>query len=311
LVIEDQLPTSVLITNFTSKDTCKTNKYIVALMNLYIIDTGYFKLDGGAMFGVVPKTLWNKHNPADDKNLCSWAMRCLLIEDGDRLILVDTGLGDKQDDKFFGFYDLHGDATLIGSIKKAGFTPEDITDVILTHLHFDHVGGAVKYNTDKSVLVPTFSNATYWSNTSHWEWATNPNPRERASFLKENILPIKESGQLKFIENEISPFTNIDFIHVNGHTEQMMLPVIHHKNQKIIYAADLIPSSYHLPLPWVMSYDVRPLLTMQEKESVLKQAAEEKCILLFEHDPTYEAAVVEQTEKGVKILERGDLRNFI
>lgn len=280
-------------------------------MNLYIIDTGYFKLDGGAMFGVVPKTLWNKHNPADDKNLCSWAMRCLLIEDGDRLILVDTGLGDKQDDKFFGFYDLHGDATLIGSIKKAGFTPEDITDVILTHLHFDHVGGAVKYNTDKSVLVPTFSNATYWSNTSHWEWATNPNPRERASFLKENILPIKESGQLKFIENEKSPFTNIDFIHVNGHTEQMMLPVIHYKNQKIIYAADLIPSSYHLPLPWVMSYDVRPLLTMQEKESVLKQAAEEKCILLFEHDPTYEAAVVEQTEKGVKILERGDLRNFI
>ena len=280
-------------------------------MNLYIIDTGYFKLDGGAMFGVVPKTLWNKHNPADDKNLCSWAMRCLLIEDGDRLILVDTGLGDKQDDKFFGFYDLHGDATLIGSIKKAGFTPEDITDVILTHLHFDHVGGAVKHNTDKSVLVPTFSNATYWSNTSHWEWATNPNPRERASFLKENILPIKESGQLKFIENEKSPFTNIDFIHVNGHTEQMMLPVIHYKNQKIIYAADLIPSSFHLPLPWVMSYDVRPLLTMQEKESVLKQAAEEKCILLFEHDPTYEAAVVEQTEKGVKILERGDLRNFI
>ena len=280
-------------------------------MNLYIIDTGYFKLDGGAMFGVVPKTLWNKHNPADEKNLCSWAMRCLLIEDGDRLILVDTGLGDKQDDKFFGFYDLHGDATLIGSIKKAGFTPEDITDVILTHLHFDHVGGAVKHNTDKSVLVPTFSNATYWSNTSHWEWATNPNPRERASFLKENILPIKESGQLKFIENEKSPFTNIDFIHVNGHTEQMMLPVIHYKNQKIIYAADLIPSSYHLPLPWVMSYDVRPLLTMQEKESLLKQAAEEKCILLFEHDPTYEAAVVEQTEKGVKILERGDLRNFI
>ena len=280
-------------------------------MNLYIIDTGYFKLDVCAMFGVVPKTLWNKHNPADDKNLCSWAMRCLLIEDGDRLILVDTGLGDKQDDKFFGFYDLHGDATLIGSIKKAGFTPEDITDVILTHLHFDHVGGAVKHNTDKSVLVPTFSNATYWSNTSHWEWATNPNPRERASFLKENILPIKESGQLKFIENEKSPFTNIDFIHVNGHTEQMMLPVIHYKNQKIIYAADLIPSSFHLPLPWVMSYDVRPLLTMQEKESVLKQAAEEKCILLFEHDPTYEAAVVEQTEKGVKILERGDLRNFI
>ena len=280
-------------------------------MNLHIIDTGYFKLDGGAMFGVVPKTLWNKHNPADEKNLCSWSMRCLLIEDGNRLILVDTGLGDKQDDKFFGFYDLHGDATLIGSIKKAGFSPEDVTDVILTHLHFDHVGGAVKYNTDKSVLLPTFPNAAYWSNASHWQWATNPNPREKASFLKENIVPIQESGQLKFIDNEKSPFTNIDFIHVNGHTEQMMLPVIHYKNQKIIYAADLIPSSFHLPLPWVMSYDVRPLLTMQEKESVLKTAAEEKCILLFEHDPIYEAAVVEQTEKGIKILERGDLKNFI
>lgn len=280
-------------------------------MNLHIIDTGYFKLDGGAMFGVVPKTLWNKHNPADEKNLCSWSMRCLLIEDGNRLILVDTGLGDKQDDKFFGFYDLHGDATLIGSIKKTGFSPEDVTDVVLTHLHFDHVGGAAKYNTDKSVLLPTFPNATYWSNTSHWQWATNPNPREKASFLRENILPIQESGQLKFIDNEKSPFTNIDFIHVNGHTEQMMLPVIHYKNQKIIYAADLIPSSFHLPLPWVMSYDVRPLLTMQEKESVLKKAAEEKCILLFEHDPVYEAAVVEQTEKGIKILERGDLKNFI
>lgn len=280
-------------------------------MNLHIIDTGYFKLDGGAMFGVVPKTLWNKHNPADEKNLCSWSMRCLLIEDGNRLILVDTGLGDKQDDKFFGFYDLHGDATLIGSIKKAGFSPEDVTDVVLTHLHFDHVGGAVKYNTDKSVLLPTFPNATYWSNASHWQWATNPNPREKASFLKENILPIQESGQLKFIDNEKSPFANIDFIHVNGHTEQMMLPVIHYQNQKIIYAADLIPSSFHLPLPWVMSYDVRPLLTMQEKESVLKKAAEEKCILLFEHDPVYEAAVVEQTEKGIKILERGNLKNFI
>jgi len=280
-------------------------------MNLYTIDTGYFKLDGGAMFGVVPKKLWDKHNPADDKNLCSWAMRCLLVEDGDKLILIDTGLGDKQDEKFFGFYDLHGDATLIKSIQNAGFKPEDITDVLLTHLHFDHVGGAIKYNTDKSVLLPTFANATYWSNESHWEWATNPNPREKASFLKENILPIKESGQLKFIEKGISPFDHIDLIHVDGHTEQMMLPVISYKNQKIIYAADLIPSSFHLPLPWVMSYDVRPLVTMQEKESVLKKALEENCILLFEHDPIYEAATVEQTEKGIKILERGNLLNFI
>ena len=305
------IKSSVLITNFKAKATAKTNNYIFALMNLHVLDTGFFKLDGGAMFGVVPKTLWNKHNPADEKNLCSWAMRCLLIEDGNKLILIDTGLGDKQDEKFLGFYDLHGDATLIGSIKKAGFAPEDITDVLLTHLHFDHVGGAVKYNTGKSALELTFPNATYWSNESHWQWATNPNPREKASFLKENIFPIQDSGQLKFIKNGASPFTNVDFIHVDGHTEQMMLPVIRYKNQTIIYAADLIPSSFHLPLPWIMSYDVRPLLTMIEKEKVLKKAVEEKCILLFEHDPVYEAAIVEQTDKGSKILERGNLVNFL
>ena len=280
-------------------------------MNIHIIDTGFFKLDGGAMFGVVPKTLWNKHNPADEKNLCSWAMRCLLIEDGDKLILIDTGLGDKQDEKFFGFYDLHGDATLLSSIRKKGFEPEDITDVILTHLHFDHVGGAVKYNHDRSRLVTVFPNATYWSNDSHWQWAVNPNPREKASFLKENILPIQESGQLKLIKKEHSPFPNIDFIHVDGHTEQMMLPVIRYHDQKILYVADLLPSSFHIPLPWIMSYDVRPLLTMQEKEQVLQMAVDEKCILLFEHDPFYEAAVVEQTEKGIKIRERGDLLNFL
>ena len=280
-------------------------------MKINIIDTGYFKLDGGAMFGVVPKTLWNKHNPADDKNLCSWAMRCLLIEDGDKLILIDTGLGDKQDDKFFGFYDLHGDATLISSIQKKGYNITDITDVILTHLHFDHVGGAVKYNSDRSMLIPTFPNAIYWSNEQHWQWATNPNPREKASFLKENILPLKESGQLKFIERGISPFSNIDFIHVDGHTEQMMLPVISYNDQKVIYVADLIPSSFHIPLPWIMSYDVRPLLTMQEKENILQKSVEEKYVLLFEHDPVYEAAVVEKTEKGIKIMERGDFINFI
>jgi len=280
-------------------------------MKINIIDTGYFKLDGGAMFGVVPKNLWNKHNPADDKNLCSWAMRCLMIEDGDKLILIDTGLGDKQDDKFFGFYDLHGDATLISSIQKKGYNITDITDVILTHLHFDHVGGAVKYNSDRSMLIPTFPNAIYWSNEQHWQWATNPNPREKASFLKENILPLQESGQLKFIDKGISPFNNIDFIHVDGHTEQMMLPVISYNDQKVVYVADLIPSSFHVPLPWIMSYDVRPLLTMQEKENILQKSAEEKYVLLFEHDPIYEAAVVEKTEKGIKILERGDFINFI
>lgn len=280
-------------------------------MNLHVIDTGYFKLDGGAMFGVVPKTLWNKHNPADEKNLCSWAMRCLLVEDGDRLILIDTGLGDKQDDKFFGFYDLHGDATLLGSIQQAGFKPEDITDVILTHLHFDHVGGAVRYNSSKTLLSPTFPNAIYWSNTSHWQWATHPNPREKASFLKENIQLLKESDQLQFIEEGSSPFDKIDFIHVDGHTEQMMLPLLNYNGQKILFAADLIPSSYHLPLPWVMSYDVRPLLSMEEKEVVLQKALQDNYILFFEHDPVYEAATVQQTEKGIKILERGHLTNFI
>ena len=280
-------------------------------MKINIIDTGFFKLDGGAMFGVVPKTLWNRHNPANEKNLCNWAMRCLLVEDGDKLILIDTGLGDKQDEKFFGFYDLNGDATLLSSIRNKGYDAREVTDVILTHLHFDHVGGAVKYNSDRSLLVPTFPNATYWSNEDHWQWATNPNPREKASFLKENILPLQESGQLKFINNKTTPFENINFIHVDGHTEQMMLPVVSYQDKKIIYVADLLPSSFHIPLSWIMSYDVRPLLTMQEKEQVLKKAVDEKCILLFEHDPLYEAAVVEQTEKGIKISERGILASFI
>lgn len=280
-------------------------------MKIHIIDTGFFKLDGGAMFGVVPKVLWNKHNPADEKNLCSWAMRCLLIEDGEKLILVDTGMGNKQDDKFFGYYDLHGEATLHSSIAEKGFSPADITDVFLTHLHFDHVGGAVQFSRDGSRLEPTFANATYWSNEAHWQWATNPNPREKASFLKENILPLQESGQLRFIANGQSPFAGLSFIHVDGHTEQMMLPVIQYKNQKIIYCADLFPSSYHIPLPWVMSYDMRPLQTMEEKQSVLQQAVDEQCILLFEHDPVYEAALVENTEKGVRLRERGALRDFI
>nr|WP_295933125.1 MBL fold metallo-hydrolase [uncultured Dyadobacter sp.] len=280
-------------------------------MKIHIIDTGFFKLDGGAMFGVVPKVLWNKQNPADEKNLCSWAMRCVLIEDGDKLILVDTGMGDKQDDKFFSHYDLHGEATLLASIQEKGYSPEDITDVLLTHLHFDHVGGAVRFNRDGSMLLPTFPKATYWSNKAHWEWATYPNPREKASFLKENILPLQESGQLRFIDQGQSPFTSMDLITVDGHTEQMMLPVIHYKAQKIIYCADLIPSSFHIPIPWIMSYDMRPLQTMDEKQQVLKQAVDDQCILLFEHDPLYEAAVVEHTEKGVRVRERGMLRDFL
>lgn len=280
-------------------------------MKIHVIDTGFFKLDGGAMFGVVPKTLWSRHNPADDKNLCTWAMRCLLIEDGGKLILVDTGMGNKQDDKFFSYYDPHGEATLLSSIEQKGFSPGDITDVLLTHLHFDHVGGAVQFSRDGSRLVPTFPNAVYWSNEAHWQWATHPNPREKASFLKENILPLQESGQLQLIENGTSPFAGIGLLHVDGHTEQMMLPVIQYKNQKIIYCADLIPSSYHVPLPWIMSYDMRPLQTLTEKEAVLNQAAAEQHILFFEHDPAYEAAVVESTDKGIKIRERGALNDFI
>lgn len=288
----------------------KTTQQHLSLMNMHIIDTGFFKLDGGAMFGVVPKSLWNKQHPADEKNLCSWAMRCLLIEDGDKLILVDTGMGEKQDAKFFGHYDLHGDATLLGSIRSKGFEPEDITDVLLTHLHFDHVGGAVSFSGDKSRLLPTFPNATYWSNEAYWNWAVNPNPRERASFLKENILPLQESGQLKFIENSVSPFDNLDLIFVDGHTEQMMLPVISYKGKKLIYAADLLPSSFHVPIPWIMSYDMRPLQTMDEKQLVLQKAADEEYVLIFEHDPLYEAGIVEHTEKGVRIRERGKLTDF-
>ncbi|KQS33385.1 MBL fold metallo-hydrolase [Dyadobacter sp. Leaf189] len=280
-------------------------------MNIHIIDTGFFKLDGGAMFGVVPKSLWNKQNPADEKNLCSWAMRCLLIEDGERLILIDTGMGNKQDTKFFGHYDLHGDATLLGSIRDKGFEPADITDVLLTHLHFDHVGGAVSFSKDNSQLLPTFPNATYWSNEAHWNWAVNPNPREKASFLKENILPLQESGQLQFIQNKTSPFEKLDFIYVDGHTEQMMLPVISYNDRKLIYVADLLPSSFHIPLPWIMSYDMRPLQTMDEKQQILKNAADENHILLFEHDPLYEAGIVEHTEKGIRIRERGKLSDFI
>lgn len=280
-------------------------------MNIHIIDTGFFKLDGGAMFGVVPKSLWNKQNPADKKNLCSWAMRCLLIEDGEKLILIDTGMGDKQDAKFFGHYDLHGDATLISSIESKGYRAEEITDVILTHLHFDHVGGAVRFSNDGSRLLPTFPNATYWSNEAHWDWAINPNPREKASFLKENILPLQESGQLKFIQSGKTPFESIHFINVDGHTEQMMLPVISYRDHTIIYAADLLPSSFHIPLPWIMSYDMRPLQTMDEKQQVLGNAVKGNHILLFEHDPLYEAATVEQTEKGIRISERGPLIDFI
>lgn len=270
-------------------------------MILHTIDTGLFKLDGGAMFGVVPKSIWQKTNPADDNNMCSWAMRCLLIEDGDRLILVDTGIGDKQDDKFLRHYYLHGDDTLDKSLAAKGFSRNDITDVFLTHLHFDHCGGAIVRKGEQ--LVPAFENAVYWSNEQHWEWAVNPNEREKASFLKENILPVQESGQLKFVETkqgtEFTDGFNVRFAF--GHTDAMMLPQLNYKGHTIIYAADLLPSTGHIPLPYVMSYDMFPLQTLKEKKEFLTEAAENQYILYLEHDVVNECCTVEQTEKGIRL----------
>jgi len=269
-------------------------------MKLYTINTGHFKLDGGAMFGVVPKTIWNKLNPADENNMCSWAMRCLLIEDGNRLILVDNGMGNKQDDKFFGYYYLHGNDTLERSLNVHGFTSNDITDMVLTHLHFDHCGGSINYNSDRTKLEPAFKNAKYYSNKKHWEWAVNPNPREKASFLKENILPIQESGQLNFIDSSTELIPGLSFIEVNGHTEAMMLPLIKYKNTTVAFMADLIPSVGHLPIPYVMGYDTRPLETLKEKDAILRQALENNWTLFFEHDPITECINVERTEKGIR-----------
>ncbi len=268
-------------------------------MNLYTINTGYFKLDGGAMFGVVPKSIWNKLNPADDNNMCSWALRCLLIEDGDRLILVDNGMGDKQDAKFFSHYYLHGDDTLDKSLAKHGFSKHDITDVFLTHLHFDHCGGSMAREGEK--LVPAFKNASYWSNERHWKWATEPNDREKASFLKENILPIRESGRLKFIETNASEFPeSITIRQAFGHTDAMMLPQVNYKGRTIVFMADLLPSVAHIPLPYVMGYDMFPLTTLNEKKAFLTEALQNDFILFFEHDPLMECCTLQQTEKGIR-----------
>ena len=288
-------------------------------MKLYAINTGYFKLDGGAMFGVVPKSIWNKLNPADENNMCNWALRCLLIEDEGRLILVDTGMGDKQDAKFFGHYYLHGDDTLDKSLAQNGFTRDDITDVFLTHLHFDHCGGCITKEGDQ--LVPAFKNAVYWSNENHWKWATNPNDREKASFLKENILPIQESGQLKFVEHwinrshtkpdrhvtidgklkTVSFSKNIEIIYAEGHTSSMMLPKINYNGKTIVYMADLLPSVAHLPLPYIMAYDMFPLTTLNEKKAFLTEAEKNNYILFFEHDPLTECCTLQQTEKGIRV----------
>ncbi len=269
-------------------------------MKLYSIHTGNFKLDGGAMFGVVPKVIWNKLVPADENNLCTWAMRCLLVEDGDRLILIDNGFGNKQDDKFRGHYHLHGEHTLESSLAQHGFNKADITDVILTHLHFDHCGGSIEQQGDK--LVTAFPNATYWSNEAHWDWAVEPNQREKASFLKENILPIKESGQLSFIEG--TRFSdNISIKYASGHTNAMMLPVIKYKDREVVFMADLLPATAHMPIPYVMAYDMFPLKTLIEKQAFLEEAAQRDYILFFEHDAVNECCTVQKTEKGVRVAE--------
>ncbi|MDF2456275.1 MAG: fold metallo-hydrolase [Cytophagaceae bacterium] len=275
-------------------------------MKCYAIDTGYFKLDGGAMFGVVPQSIWKKTNPPDENNLCQWAMRCLLIEEGNQLILIDTGIGNKQDPAFFKHYHLHGEASLIHSIRQAGFHENQITDVILTHLHLDHVGGAVTRTGDK--LLPTFSQAKYWVHQGQWDWATiNPNPREKASFLQENIQPLFESGQLNLIPGVESPFSFIDFFVADGHTEKQLIPLIKDKDRTIAYAADLIPSVTHLPLAYVASFDVRPLVAMTEKERFLQQALEQNWTLFFEHDPVNQVCELVLTEKGIRAGEKGNL----
>jgi glyoxylase-like metal-dependent hydrolase (beta-lactamase superfamily II) len=282
-------------------------------MKIYSINAGHFKLDGGAMFGVVPKSMWNKLNPADENNMCSWALRCLLIEADGKLILIDNGMGDKQDPKFFGHYYLHGNDTLDNSLAQYGFKKDDITDVVLTHLHFDHCGGSIIRVGEK--LMPAFKYATYWSNEKHWQWATQPNDREKASFLKENILPIKESGRLKMVavpstsdkdtSNEImtSPsgiINDLSFTFVNGHTDAMMLPVIQYKDKTIVYVADLLPSIAHIPLPYVMAYDMFPLTTLKEKKIFLNWAVENNAVLFFEHDPINECCTLHVTEKGIR-----------
>jgi len=277
-------------------------------MKLYPIESGNFKLDGGAMFGVVPKTIWNKTNPADANNLIDIAARCLLIEDGNRLILIDTGMGDKQSEKFFGYYSLWGSHSIDKSLAKYGFHRDDITDVFMTHLHFDHCGGSIQWNSDKTGYEPAFKNAKYWSNENHWDWATKPNPREKASFLSENILPMQESGQLSFIKRPETDYgfseeLNFGIYYVDGHTEKQMIPHIQYKDKTIVFCADLLATAGHIPLPYVMGYDTRPLLTMPEKAKFLNAAADQNHYLFLEHDAHNQVITVEHTEKGVRLKE--------
>ena len=277
-------------------------------MKLYPIETGNFKLDGGAMFGVVPKTIWNKTNPADANNLIDLAARCLLIEDGNRLILIDNGMGNKQSEKFFGYYSLWGSHSLDASLAKYGFYRDDITDVFMTHLHFDHCGGSIQWNKDRTGYEPAFKNAKFWTNENHWQWATQPNAREKASFLSENILPMQESGQLNFIQRPEGDFgasteMGFDIFYADGHTEKQMLPHISYNGKTIVFCADLLATAGHIPLPYVMGYDTRPLLTMPEKNKVLTAAADHNHFLFLEHDAHNEIITVQHTEKGVRLKE--------
>jgi len=279
-------------------------------MKLYSVNSGHFKLDGGAMFGTVPKSIWHKLNPADDNNMCSWAMRCLLIEDGNRLFLIDNGMGNKQNEKFFGYYYLHGNDSLDKSLNSAGFSFDDVTDMILSHLHFDHCGGSIQFNKDKTGYEPAFKNAVYYSTKRHWKWATEPNPREKPSFLSENILPIEQSGQLKFLKEGENLTENISVLFANGHTDGMMVPHIKYKGKTLVYMADMMPSVGHIPVNYVMGYDTRPLLTMQEREPFMKRAADEEYILFLEHDPVNECCTVQHTEKGVRLKEKFTLKEY-
>jgi glyoxylase-like metal-dependent hydrolase (beta-lactamase superfamily II) len=269
-------------------------------MELYTINTGFFKLDGGAMFGVVPKKLWSRTSPSDENNLCTWAMRCLLVIEDGKTILIDNGIGNKQDAKFFGHYHLHGNDSLEGSLQKIGVSNKDITDNFLTHLHFDHCGGSIQIDSSTQKFTTTFPYATYWSNKDHWEWAIQPNDREKASFLKENILPIYESGQLDFIDVPNGKLTsNFEVLFMDGHTEKQMIPKLRYKNHTLVFAADLLPSVSHIPIPYVMGYDVRPLITLNEKKTFLEEAALNNYVIFLEHDPSYECCTVKMTEKGV------------
>jgi glyoxylase-like metal-dependent hydrolase (beta-lactamase superfamily II) len=279
-------------------------------MRLYSINTGNFKLDGGAMFGVVPKSIWTRTNPADSNNMIDMAMRALLVEEGNRLILIDNGMGTKQDAKFFSYYFPYGEDTVERSLAKHGFTPNDITDVVLSHLHFDHCGGSIRWNADRTKLDVSFKNATYWSNERHWAWAVKPNVREGASFLKENILPIQESGRLKWATEGMEIIPGFSLMFSNGHTEAMMHPQIKYKGKTVTYVADLIPTHGHIPVPYIMGYDTRPLITLEEKATFLNKAAAEEQLLFFEHDPKIECCTVQSTEKGVRIKNAFSLADY-